>query len=685
MKKVLIEVGCEEIPARMLADAVLELESKVEDWIVETNIVPDYPSGGSRFAVHATARRMVIEAQLPEKQSDTVDVIKGPPEHIAYRDSEPTGALQGFCRQNGIETSEVVVEELDGGHYVVARRTITGRSLEDCLKQDIPALFTTLSWPKKMRWEESGLKFVRPLRWLLALVDDKPIDLNIGPLSSGNKSRGLRFGKNSLFEVQDTDKYFETLKKEGIIVSLDERKTVIHMEAQKKAESLDGEALFPGDILNEVTNLVEAPTVFVASFEEEFLQLPEPVLVETMVSHQKYFPVVAKKEGCLLPRFIAVRNGGSEGLETVRRGNQRVLRARLNDARFFYDKDLQRDFEAYREDLRGVVFQKKLGSLYDKTERLAALANQLPAPAGLDRLARHCKNDQVTEMVDELPALQGVMAGIYARESGWTAADSRVIEEHYLPSSREGKLPASESGCWLSLIDRLDTLVGFFALGERPSGAKDPYGLRRDALGLLRVILSSQLDIDLKQALKTTIDIYRQQGISVAPEDLSELQDFLRDRLYHWLCERESLPADQVAAVTDVFWFKPLLASRRLKWLADWKNKKQFDKVITAAQRVVNISSGVSRSEPDPQLFEVEEERALWQFFKQKDGELNQALQKQKPQQVLEILASFKKPVDEYFEQVMVMCDDQKLRENRLAMLREIKTIFDRVADFSAM
>ena len=549
----------------------------------------------------------------------------------------------------------------------------------------MPDILSSISWPKKMRWENSGFKFVRPVRWLVALVDDKTLDIELGPLSSGVSSRGLRFGENSTFEIQNIQDYFETMQEEGIILSVDERKTMINSLAQKEAEKLDARVLFPESILDEVTNLVESPTVFSASFEGKFLEVPEPVLIETMVSHQKYFPLVDRKSDKLIPEFIAVRNGSEEGLDSVRRGNQRVLRARLNDAEFFYKKDLERDFEDYRSDLCGVVFQEKLGSLYDKTERLAALALELPAPGGLERIGRHCKNDQVTEVVGELPSLQGVMGKIYARESGWNEEDSRVIEEHYRPAGRESKLPSSHRGCWLSLIDRLDTLVGFFALGERPSGAKDPYGLRRDALGLLRVILDFGLDVDLKKALNTTIDIYRQQDISVAPSDLAELQEFLKDRLYFWFREQENLPAEEVGAVLDYFWFKPLLARCRLGWLLDWKEDPRFMEVKTAAQRVVNITSGTQRAAPNPKLFELKEETILWEMFKQKDGQLNDALQAGDSENVLEILVSFKKPVDDYFEEVMVMCEDEDIRTNRLGMLRELRTLFDRVADFSVI
>jgi glycyl-tRNA synthetase beta chain len=574
---------------------------------------------------------------------------------------------------------------MDGGSYLVAQKKVHGRPLEECLQEDLPGILSTISWPKKMRWENSGFKFVRPIRWLVVFVDDKTLDIDLGPLSSGVRSRGLRFGENSTFKIQNIENYFETMQEEGIILSVDERKTMINSRAQKEAETLEARVLFPESILDEVTNLVEAPTVFSASFEDKFLNVPEPVLIETMVSHQKYFPLVDRKSEMLIPEFIAVRNGSEKGLDSVRRGNERVLRARLNDAEFFYNKDLKRDFEDYRSDLRGVVFQEKLGSLYDKTERLAALALELPAPGGLERVGRHCKNDQVTEVVGELPSLQGVMGKIYARESGWNKEDALVIEEHYRPAGRESKLPSSQRGCWLSLIDRLDTLVGFFALGERPSGAKDPYGLRRDALGLLRVILDFGLDVDLKKALNTTIDIYRQQDISVAPADLDELQDFLKDRLYFWFREQEDLPAEEVEAVLDYFWFKPLLARCRLGWLLDWKGDRRFEKVKTAAQRVVNITSDIERSAPNPELFESEEENVLWEMFKQEEGRLNDALQAKDSEKVLEILASFKKPVDYYFEEVMVMCEDENLQTNRLTMLRELRTLFDRVADFSVI
>jgi len=687
MKSLLVEIGSEEIPARMVAGAVDQLENKISDWIVQNKIDTDFPGGEGELEITATPRRLVVEGSLPGKEADKTAELKGPPAHVAYDDDrEPTGALEGFCRQNELAVSDVEISEIDGGQYVTAEKIIEGRPLVEAIRQDWPEIILSLRWPKQMRWEESKTRFIRPIRWLLALADGEPFDLRVGPVSSAGQSRGLRFGENERFKVHSIENYRKKIEEDKIILNLEDRKNQIKQRAESEAESLSGRIIFPPGLLMEVTNLVEAPVVFSGEFSEDFLKLPDPVLIETMVAHQKYFPVANSEDGSLLPCFIGVRNGGgTEGLETVKKGNERVIRARLNDAVFFYNKDLKREFESYRRELQGVIFQEKLGSLYDKTERLAGLAKKITAiPDSLAEIARHCKNDQVTEIVAEFPSLQGTMGKIYARQSGWSEEEARVIEEHYHPQDRDDELPSSPAGCWLSLLDRIDTLVGFFNLGSRPTGSADPYGLRRDALSLLRIILGAEFEVDLEKLLRQAAGCYETMQIEVSDEVLEDLHNFLIDRFYHWFRREEEWSENQVRAVLDKFWNRPLKMRTRLKWLAGWQNSDRFNDIIEAARRIYNIAGESGEDKIKPDLFENDIEQEILEICRDTEENINGALAEDDPGRVFLELENLSDVVHRYFEKVMVMAEDSRIKKNRLATLNRIHSVYDSIADFSS-
>ncbi|MGM0381750.1 MAG: glycine--tRNA ligase subunit beta, partial [bacterium] len=407
-------------------------------------------------------------------------------------------------------------------------------------------------------------------------------------------------------------------------------------------------------------------------------------LTETMVAHQKYFPVEDEQTGDLKACFIGVRNGGEEGLDTVIKGNERVIRARLNDAVFFYNKDLEREFESYRKDLEGVIFQEELGSLYDKTERLAHLADKLEeVPGQLVEIARHCKNDQVTEIVGEFPSLQGTMGAIYATNSGWPEESARVIEEHYFPRDRDDKLPSTSPGRWLSLLDRVDTLVGFFNLGSRPTGSADPYGLRRDAISLLRVITAGEIKIDLEKLIEQAASQYESAGIEVSSEALADLEEFIVDRFYNWYRSEEGWSDELVGAVLDKFWNRPLLLEQRLEWLAGWKKSEDFIAVVEAARRIYNIAGKQSGDDIDPNLFDKAIEGELLEMAKKSEENIDEALESEAPERVLGELKKLSSVVHEYFEEVMVMVEDQEIKNNRLATLTRVHEVYDRIANFS--
>lgn len=685
MKRFLLEVGTEEIPSRMLSDALEQLRDRMATWLVDRAVDPAFPDSDTELEVTGTPRRLVIDATLPEQQEDRRERVKGPPVDVAYEDGEPTEALEGFCRQHGAEPGDVSREQLDGGEYVILEQDRPGKSVETLLVQDVSDRVMSMSWPKSMRWEPSGARFIRPIRWVVAFWGEQPLSLEVGPVEAGCTSRGLRFTERARFEVESPEDYFQRLEESGVEVRPERRSECIRKGVRRRAEEVDGQPQRLEELLGQLTHLVEQPTVFRGEFDEDFLQLPDAVLEETMVTHQKYLPVGTKDSGELLPYFIGVRNGGSDGLETVRAGNERVLRARLNDAEFFWEKDLETSFESWREQLDGVVFQNELGSLKDKTERIASLLQDRDASEALVHVARHSKNDLVSEMVNEFPGLQGTMGKLYARAAGWSPEDARVIEDYYRPADRADRPPETTAGRRLGVIDRVDTLVGFFALGHRPTGGSDPYGLRRDALGVLRILLGNDPEWDLRALIDDVVAVYRGGDLEITETILEDLGEFFRDRLYHWFDEEIDAPDRLLQAVLPGFWFRPPEARRRVKWLLGWRGQPAFERVVTAAQRVSNIAPEERMGSPDPDRFQHEATEDLWRAYGEQKEAVDRALEAGETDRLLEALAELKPSIDRLFDEVMVMTEDDEQRNNRLKLVQRLRDLYERVADFTVL
>ncbi len=685
MKRFLLEVGTEEIPSRMVPDALESLEDRWSRWLIERDVDPDFPDSDTELEVMGTPRRLVVDARLPEHQDDRREVLRGPPVEVAYEDGEPTEALRGFCRQHDADPGEVDRETMDGGNYVVLQRHRSGDPVEELLAEEAGTVVMDLPWPKSMRWEASGARFIRPIRWVLALWGDEPLDLRVGPVESGGTTRGRRFTGQEQRTVEDPEDYFRVLEEGGVEPRPARRAEQIREGARRLASEVEGRPLRLEELLGPLTHLVEQPTVFRGSFDPDFLSIPDAVLEETMVSHQKYLPVAGEDSGELEPFFIGVRNGGPDGLDTVREGNERVLRARLNDAEFFWEKDLESDFEAWREELDGVVYQSELGSLRDKTERVAGLLDGRGAGESLVKIARHAKNDLVSEMVGEFPDLQGTMGKLYARESGWSEEDARVIEDYYRPADRSDRLPGTPGGRRLGVMDRMDTLVGFFAVGHEPSGDSDPYGLRRDALGVLRILLEGDPAWDVEALIDETVSLFRGRDRSVPEGSMETLEGFFRDRLYHWLERETDAPDRFLRAVLPGFWSRPPEALRRVRWLMRWRDEPAFERLVTAAQRVSNIAPDEVTEAPDPDRFEREASRALWEVYGERHGALEAALEDGDADRLLERLSDLKDPIDRFFDDVMVMAEDEDKRLNRLKLVSQFRDLFARVADFTVL
>ncbi|MGB9639358.1 MAG: glycine--tRNA ligase subunit beta, partial [Anaerolineales bacterium] len=505
----LLEIGTEELPVADLHNALEQLRSRLPEWLAELRL--SYRSA----SVMGTPRRLVVYVEeLSHRQTDSETIVKGPPAARAFQaDGKPTPAAEGFARSQGLQVSDLHIQQMDGGEYVTAVVRKEGKPAVQVLADALPALLAAIHFDKSMRWNSSNVAFSRPIRWLLALFGETPLPFNYAGVSSGQVSRGLRFLQPAEKEIGSSKDYFGFLNEQGIMLNPNERKQQIWEQIQKLAKEVDGVVVEDAALLDEVTNLVEAPTALRGSFAETHLNLPREVLISVMKKHQRYFPV--EKDGNLLPYFITIANkpatdGSSAGAETIIEGNEHVIRARFTDAAYFVKDDLKHPLEFYLPRLSTLTFQKNLGSMLDKTQRLEKLVECIGVTCKLTpeertialRAAHLCKADLATKMVVEMTSLQGVMGKYYALQSGESAAVAEAIFEHYLPRFAGDAFPKTKAGLVVGIADRLDTLAGLFSAGLAPSGNKDPFAQRRAALGLVQNLGHWQIDFDIWEALK---------------------------------------------------------------------------------------------------------------------------------------------------------------------------------------
>jgi glycyl-tRNA synthetase len=569
--------------------------------------------------VMGTPRRLVVSvADLQTSQDDWVVEVKGPPADRAFdADGNPTRAAEGFARGKGLDVSDLVVEEVDGGKYVVARTAEKGQTALSALSEALPELIARIRFTKSMRWNESGVAFSRPIRWLLALLDGSVVPFSYAGYESGRQTRGLRFDRPERFDVVSPADYFKKLESQGIILDPQERKDVIKAQAEALAAEVGGHIPDDPALLDQVNFLVEQPTAFRGEFDAAYLDvLPPEALISVMKKHQRYF-VIVDKDGNLMPYFIGVRNGGSEHLDVVTDGNEQVILARFADARFFVEKDLKKPLAEFVPDLGTLTFQKKLGSLLDKTQRITALVEALNSQMGLSaddaktalRTAELCKADLATQMVVEMTSLQGIMGRYYALHSGESQAVGDAIFEHYLPRSASDSLPKSKPGLVVGLADRLDSLLGLFSAGLAPTGTKDPFALRRAALGICQNLIEWQTHFDLRWGLAEAAKVLPEPA---GPELQQECQDFITGRLRGMLLDL-GFNYDVVDAVLAAQGYDPYGALIAVQQLAAWVAREDWSDILPAYSRCVRITRDLDEAYPvNKSLFEVESESELW-------------------------------------------------------------------------
>ena len=683
-KDLFLEIGCEEIPAGFIPKAMADMEQLLRRELESARL--EY----GEVVTLGTPRRLVLAVKgIAERQPDAELTAMGPAKSVAYdADGNPTRAAQGFARGQGVEVSQLTLVLTEKGEYLAAKKSEIGRDTSELLTEMLPRLIGAIPFKKSMRWADLETRFARPIHWIVALYDGLVVPFTFGNIESGSVSRGHRFMANTVFPVRDFAHYLEECERHFVIPDPERRKEIIRREIERVANKAKGEVLPDEELLTQVSFLVEYPSAVAGTFSPDFLVVPREVLITSMREHQRYFSMV-DGEGKLLPGFITINNTLTEDPEVVVKGNERVLRARLSDARFFFNEDRKSTLASRVEALKSIVYQAKLGTSYEKMERFRALAKGLadelnPAVAQLTfRAATLCKADLVTGMVGEFPEVQGIMGREYAIHDGEEPEVANAIAEHYLPTQAGGALPASDIGAFVSLADKMDTICGCFSVGLIPTGSADPYALRRSALGIINIVLERGYRKPLSSLIGASIDLLAGKSSRPREEVQREVLEFFRGRFVNLMADR--FPSDAVDAVVSVSFEDLVDAGAKIAALAEFRNREDFGPLAVAFKRVCNIVKEGVDSPVLAELFEDAAEGALHAALKQAAGKVESALADGDYLAALTEIATLKPAVDLFFEKVMVMAEDERVRGNRLALLTGIARLFARLADFSRL
>ena len=678
-KELLLEIGTEEIPAHVMPGILKALAANAEKALKEHRIA--YRA----VRTVGTPRRLALIASgLADRQADENRESRGPSVKIAFdADGNPTKAAQGFARGQGIDPKDLVVKD----DYVYAMVHAEGTATAELLKEILPALITGLSFPNTMRWGTLDFKFIRPIRWLVALYGDEVIPFELANVKSGRISRGHRFLSSGDFEIARAADYEKACEEAYIIVDPERRKKLIIQGIEKVAEENGGKAEITEDLLEEVLYLVEYPTALCGSFDKKYLELPPEAVITPMRDHQRYFPV-KDAAGKLLPLFITVRNGGSEYLDVVQHGNERVLRARLDDAQFFFDEDRKKSLETHREKLKTVVFQQGLGTMYEKTERMAKLSEIIARTLGMEKdtvaaakeAALLSKADLTTGMVQEFTELQGIMGRAYAKLDGKSDAIAAAIDEHYKPRFAGDTQPSTDTGRIVSLADKIDTIVGTFSLGKIPTGSEDPFALRRQALGLVNTIIEAKYSLSLSSLIDSVMDAYSMTDDTERRKMQKDVCDFIRLRLKNVLEDIRYDIADAVLEEIDDIYSVKLRAEALSSFFRDSDPKKGMN----ALTRVHNLAQKTPKdTSVDSAHFTLDAEHNLYEAFEDVRGDVTTKASVHEYQGALHSLMALAPSINAFFDDVMVMDKDENIRNNRLGLLKAIDTLALSLADFS--
>jgi glycyl-tRNA synthetase beta chain len=681
----LLEIGTEEIPSDYLENGLNELKGLGESFLKENRI--DYET----LHAYGTPRRLILIGNgVADKQEDMVQEITGPPKKAAFDpQGNPTKAALGFAQKHGVPVDALGYIETPKGEYLHVKVHVNGRPTKDILSESLPAIITRIPWPKTMRWGSINVPFVRPIHWILALLDHNVIPFEMAGIKSNNKTKGHRFTEPQEVEIKNLQDYLLKIKR-SIMIDPEERKKAVEKEVIEKTKDLFGTPLIDPELLTTVANLVEFPSVVCGSFDQAFLALPAPVLITAMKKHQKYFAVKAQ-DGRLLPHFVAVNNTRAKDESIVQKGHERVLRARLSDADFFFHEDRKTKLEDRLEDLKGVIYQADLGTSFAKVERFTRLAEYLGsaiAPNKIDHIklaARLSKCDLVTHMVGEFPSLQGVMGKEYALLDGHPEEVCLAIQEHYLPLRAGDELPGSTIGAIVGLADRMDTIAGFFAVHLEPTGAADPFALRRHALAIIRILEKTGWDISLKDFISTSLDLLK-GNLDFNKEQVSEsILAFFQER-YKQMMLRSDYTTDLIEAVISAAFDRIGDLRYRMDQLNTFtKQSKEFEPLAITFKRISNILKNQEGSPAvDPSLFKEPCESQLWDAYQAIKEDVFLLMQKKQYLEALNTIAGLRKPVDDFFEGVEILTkENPELKGNRVGILQHLAQLFLNLADLS--
>ncbi|MBN1571237.1 MAG: glycine--tRNA ligase subunit beta [Acidobacteria bacterium] len=680
--ELVIELGLEEIPASMIEDATHQFANLLLEELQAQRLSVD-----SRTQWYTPRRIIVGFDGIAVCQEDLVEEIIGPPKRVAFDAAgEPTKATLAFAQKNGVQPSQLKIIQTPKGEYVSLQRAVRGEKTHKILEALIPAAISKIQFPKTMHWSEDHFRFARPLRWVVALFGGKVVRFQIADVKSSKFTAGHRFLGKHKMAVSSLALLKEKLRENSVLVDPEERLAQIRDGLQREALNSGGRLLDDPELLNTVVNLNEIPSVVCGSFEKRFLALPQEILVTVMREHQKYFSVL-DNDGQLLPVFLAVVNLQSDSRGIIRSGHERVLRARLADAAFFWETDRKTRLGDREEALKSVLFQEKLGSYNDKTRRVLALLPRVAEVAGRPELisdlmtAGHLyKCDLITEMVKEFTDLQGIVGGLYARAEGYPASVWQAIYEQYYPKSANSASPSSNTGALLALVDRLDTVCGCFSVGLIPSGSGDPFAVRRQGNGIIKIIFDHRLSLSLDEMFRWSLKAYDRESDQV----INALKEFFEGRL-RFLFEETGFAYDCINAVLAAGFDDPLDVLERLKSLQELRQEADFLSLASNFKRIMNLlaQAGIASESLEESLLKEPAEVALWQSYIKVQPEVSAAQKNHDYGTALRALASMRLVVDEFFKEIMVMAEDLRIRANRIALLNRISQLFCKIADIS--
>ncbi len=672
MNKYLVEIGVEEFPARFVTSTKEQLKNNTEKLLADKGLAAE------TYRLESTPRRFAMWLEdIQALDQATEEIVRGPAKKIAYdEEGRPSKALQGFMKSKGLTEEDIYFETQGKDEYVFAKVKKGEISVTDALTEIIPEAIRQISNPRSMRWGGKNLQFLRPIRWLVSLYNDEVLDFDLEDIPVSNVTKGHRFLGESEIVIPTIDSYEEVLEENFVIVDEKKRRDMINRGLNRLARENGGVPMVDKDLMDEVVHIIEYPTVFLGKIPEEYLDLPQEVIITPMKDHQRYFPVVKPNEKTLLPYFLSVRSGDDKGIENVVQGNERVLVPRLEDAKFFYDQDLSKTLDEHAEKLEGLTYHEELGTMKDKTDRLVSLSQQIGRRIScgadtiehLGRAAELSKADLVTNMVIEFTELEGTMGRIYARKAGENPIVAQAIEEQYMPRSSGAELPQSSAGTILSLADKIDTLAGLFAIDVSVTGSQDPFGLRRAAIAVIDLLRANKINVNLDEIFRDALVLYvEQQGLVFDYDEvIQKIRDFFLGRLKVRLRE-EGVRYDVVDAVlategSDIFAF-----ARKAKAVQKYLDTEDGNDLITSFVRIESMAEKATSTEVDEDALLEEDTEMYDSLYRSK--QIANDIELDHYKDALEGLADWMPIINQYMDKTMILVDDEKVKNNRLAML----------------